>query len=195
MPFGPDLYARFGDEFARPVVGNFDPPTLGVSGRPQIFTNPEDPLDVNDDGHVSSIDALVILNDLTLNGSRLLETKTEDMFYYDVNQDGFTSSIDALFVINFLNEQRGQGAEGEPLAAVPISAVDAAFAIQSQAETTKDLDQPGSTNDGTTTNIDRRRRAVLSLAEEVSVLNRREILRTDIAESDSSVWNDDFWDV
>ena len=29
IPFGPDIFAQFGDEFAIPVVGNFDPPTTG----------------------------------------------------------------------------------------------------------------------------------------------------------------------
>ena len=29
VPFGADMYARFGDEFAIPVVGNFDPPVAG----------------------------------------------------------------------------------------------------------------------------------------------------------------------
>ena len=31
VPFGPDIYAQFGDEFALPVVGNFDPPATGSS--------------------------------------------------------------------------------------------------------------------------------------------------------------------
>ena len=26
VPFGPDMFAQFGDDYALPVVGNFDPP-------------------------------------------------------------------------------------------------------------------------------------------------------------------------
>ncbi|HLA84109.1 MAG TPA: hypothetical protein VJL29_04890, partial [Thermoguttaceae bacterium] len=32
VPFGDDLYARFGDEYAMPLVGNFDPPATVPSG-------------------------------------------------------------------------------------------------------------------------------------------------------------------
>jgi hypothetical protein len=38
IPFGNDIYAQFGDEFAQPIVGNFDPPIvaseIGVSQTP-----------------------------------------------------------------------------------------------------------------------------------------------------------------
>jgi len=34
VPFGNDLYAKFGDEFALPVVGNFDPPIAGGQDDP-----------------------------------------------------------------------------------------------------------------------------------------------------------------
>jgi len=32
IPFGEDIYAQYGDEFAIPVIGNFDPPVAGEGG-------------------------------------------------------------------------------------------------------------------------------------------------------------------
>ncbi len=29
VPFGPDMFAQFGDDYALPIVGNFDPPVAG----------------------------------------------------------------------------------------------------------------------------------------------------------------------
>src|SRR5207247_4664153 len=69
-------------------------------------------LDVNGDGHVSSIDALLIINRLnspTLTQS--LAATTNESPYLDTNGDGVVSSIDALLVINALNS--GLGGEGE----------------------------------------------------------------------------------
>jgi len=38
-PFGPDVYAQFGDEYAAPIVGNFDPPVAGSEqSDPSILT-------------------------------------------------------------------------------------------------------------------------------------------------------------
>jgi hypothetical protein len=53
--------------------------------------------DVNDDGQVSSIDALLVINALNRQGQSDNETFT------DVNNDGRRSAIDALRVINRLN--------------------------------------------------------------------------------------------
>ena len=66
--------------------------------------------DVNDDGQVMPIDALIVINDLIANGSHLLATTstaqaiaTQATFYYlDVNADNRISPLDALLVINRL---------------------------------------------------------------------------------------------
>src|SRR5262245_61570778 len=58
-PFGNDIFAQFGDEAALPVVGNFDPPTHQPDNT-DLDTNPFNPLDVNNDGEISPIDALLI---------------------------------------------------------------------------------------------------------------------------------------
>ncbi|NLE39611.1 MAG: hypothetical protein GX621_16450, partial [Pirellulaceae bacterium] len=36
IPFGKDVYARFGDEYAMPIVGNFDPPKPGGVGEATV---------------------------------------------------------------------------------------------------------------------------------------------------------------
>ncbi len=69
-PLGNDLYLQFGDEMALPVFGNFDPPT-GGGGTGTIDVNPlhrtNSPLDVNGDGKVSPIDALLVIDLLNKN--------------------------------------------------------------------------------------------------------------------------------
>ncbi len=78
------------------------------------YSNPSNRLDVNNDGFVSPIDALQVLNFLNLNGTTQLTLPVATALppYLDVNGDGSVSSIDALQVINFLNA-RLQGGEGE----------------------------------------------------------------------------------
>lgn len=73
----------------------------------------EQPLDVNGDGAVSPIDALLILNQLNLEGPTEIEGRAE-LAKLDTNGDGFISPMDALLVINYLNAHSFVGrAEGE----------------------------------------------------------------------------------
>ncbi|MCA9170410.1 MAG: hypothetical protein KDB23_22185, partial [Planctomycetales bacterium] len=111
-PFGPDRYARFGDEFALPIVGNFDPPIQLVGeidgGDVPLdtidrWTNPANALDVTKDGQVSPIDALSLINELNGSGARALPSVATGKLYLDVNGDTFISPIDALMVVNELN--------------------------------------------------------------------------------------------
>ncbi|MEO8497978.1 MAG: dockerin type I domain-containing protein, partial [Planctomycetota bacterium] len=62
------------------------------------------PLDTNLDGHISAIDALVVINDLEREGSRAL-SGSPGLFRLDVSGDGFLSAIDALVVINHIDEE------------------------------------------------------------------------------------------
>ncbi|MCU0960500.1 MAG: dockerin type I domain-containing protein, partial [Pirellulaceae bacterium] len=114
VPFGNDIYAAFGDDYALPVVGNFDPPVTVGGGQPNTppHTNPRQPLDVNDDGMISPIDALIPINYLNRNGGHKLLGAATSAPYLDVNGDGFISAIDALQVINHLNRSPA-GGEGE----------------------------------------------------------------------------------
>jgi hypothetical protein len=112
-PFGNDVLAQFGDEFAVPVVGNFDPPVSASSSSSApsdsaaIFQNLNDPLDVNGDSFVSAIDALQVINDLNRYGSRPLPAGWAGApgAFIDVTGDGIVSPLDALRVINRLNAE------------------------------------------------------------------------------------------
>lgn len=131
VPFGNDQYFQYGDKFALPIVGNFDPPpTLsGTVGENQTEDGGEetggerDPLDVNDDGDISPLDALVIFNHLNNGGaeSGSPAALSATGSYLDVNGDESITALDALIVFNYLNNQPGSGedeGEGESVDAV-----------------------------------------------------------------------------
>ncbi len=71
------------------------------------------PEDVNEDGLVTAVDALTIINHLNLLGSG----PSTNFALYDVNKDEFISPIDVLTVVNFINSQ--PNAEGETPIAPP----------------------------------------------------------------------------
>ena len=97
-PFGNDIFAVFGDEFALPLLGNFDPPlSNAVTG----LTNPANALDVNADTFITPLDALLVINQL---GARTASINPSPSMYYDVNGDGAISPLDALLVINALSD-------------------------------------------------------------------------------------------
>jgi len=82
------------------------------------------PMDVNRDGKISPIDALLVINRLNQSTQRSLPTQNASAaFFYDTNRDGSVTPIDALLVINQLNNRSGSG-EGEQVA----HAADYAFA-------------------------------------------------------------------
>jgi hypothetical protein len=70
------------------------------------FTNSRNALDVNDDGMISPIDALHVINEIDQRGARRITRSLSQAspLYVDVNGDGFVSPIDALLVINWLSE-------------------------------------------------------------------------------------------
>ncbi len=86
------------------------------------FHNYSNSKDVNNDGIVSPIDALLIINRLNSGGAGVLTTGSGEgepgKHYVDVNNDGRLSPIDALQVINGLNSRGGSG-EGEGSLAAP----------------------------------------------------------------------------
>lgn len=62
------------------------------------------PMDVNDDGRISSMDALLIINELNAKDrSDSGDSRTTN--FVDVNDDGRVSALDALTVINALNRR------------------------------------------------------------------------------------------
>ena len=109
-PLGNDIIAQFGDDFALPLFGNFDPP-IAKDGSGATFvnskTNDTNPLDTNLDGEVSVLDALVVVNALdALRGfdgnspSRLANLFSQ--FKLDASADGSITALDALRVLNGL---------------------------------------------------------------------------------------------
>ena len=88
-----------------------------------LHQNPTNRYDVDDDGFVSPIDVLLIVNDINFNGSRTLPDDFGQPPFLDVNGSGGTDPLDVLDVINFINNRgnAGAGAEGEsPVAWTPI---------------------------------------------------------------------------
>lgn len=79
------------------------------------WQNPTGNLDVNDDGVVSPLDALLVINYLNSGAEPFLPTSgVVPPPFYDVNGDEFVTPIDALRIISFLNGNSGGGAgEGE----------------------------------------------------------------------------------
>jgi hypothetical protein len=122
-PFSKDLYIQLGNEFALPIVGNFDPPS---AVGPIDFTPGEEEevrnrLDVNQDGFVSPVDVLIVINDLTTRGPQPVFSSADRLL--DVSNDGFVSALDVLQVINYLNAFGTVAAEGEgaSLLELPVS--------------------------------------------------------------------------
>ena len=93
----------------------------------------ESALDINADGDVTPLDALMIINDLNENGTHAIGggAEGEAVAYsrLDVNGDHFVSPIDALAVINYLNtgatlEEAVEAAEGEAMAVLDVALAD-----------------------------------------------------------------------
>ena len=117
-PLGNDLISQFGDDFALPLWGNFDPPVARDSdGATNIgsLTNSANPLDTNGDGFVTGLDALIVINVLNrpdLNFDQPLRAVASlNGFRLDASEDGDVSALDALFVINGIDQELQ--AEGE----------------------------------------------------------------------------------
>ena len=98
------------------VVSNVATVSIAVITDPFPWQNPNNALDVNNDGTVSPIDVLLLISDLNKNGSRNLPNPpvvpNVPPPYLDVSGDNKISPIDALEVISFLNSPQGEG-EGE----------------------------------------------------------------------------------
>ncbi|MEC8555201.1 MAG: Ig-like domain-containing protein [Planctomycetota bacterium] len=80
---------------------------------PPPHQNPSDPFDVNADGFISPIDALLVINFLNTTGAVPVAGLPSPPPYRDVNGDNFITPIDALSVINELNQNSAGNGEGE----------------------------------------------------------------------------------
>ena len=89
--------------------------------------NPSLAQDVNNDGSVSPIDALVVINQVSRaaslgEGEFAATGVTASQFFTDVNGDNTTSALDALQVINYLAKMNGSQASGEQIAVLSAPA-------------------------------------------------------------------------
>jgi hypothetical protein len=126
-PFGNDFSIAFGDETAQPIVGNFDPPIAPDGSVTPLPTNPSIMGDVNNDGVVSTRDALLVLE--ALNDRNQSATSTS-VYMVDVNGDGRVSTADVLAVISALSDANrtagngaGEAGSRNPAVAAPVTLV------------------------------------------------------------------------
>jgi len=83
--------------------------------KPHPLYNTARPLDATDDGEISPLDALLIIN--YLNSTRPDRALALPLaYYFDTNRDGQIAPLDALLIINYLNATAGSS-EGEATAA------------------------------------------------------------------------------
>lgn len=94
------------------------------------WQNQTEPLDLNKDGFVTALDALVAVNEINANGVyELPDISEEPDVFYDAFPDGALTAQDPLLVISHLNDTGGlvEGEpEGEPAAIAAPSTADAA---------------------------------------------------------------------
>lgn len=70
-----------------------------------VHQNPVDGLDVNADGWITPLDALVVINHMNAEGMTPVSKLGPAPPYLDVNGDGHITPVDVLLVINRLNER------------------------------------------------------------------------------------------
>jgi hypothetical protein len=89
------------------------------------WQNPANSLDVNNDGVISPLDVLTIINEINSVGSHTLPNPVtpgdQPPPYYDVNGDGSVTPLDALAVINYINSNLTAAVAG-PTVANPVVA-------------------------------------------------------------------------
>ncbi|HND55152.1 MAG TPA: SdrD B-like domain-containing protein, partial [Pirellulaceae bacterium] len=107
------------------------------------YSNLLNRLDVDNDGFVTPLDVLSVVDDLNRSGARLLRGVNTGKFL-DVSRDLYASPIDALLVINHLNAMAASGAGGESetpdATRLSDDAVDFLFASDREATVGNDAD-------------------------------------------------------
>ncbi|MCA9138263.1 MAG: hypothetical protein KDB00_15935, partial [Planctomycetales bacterium] len=71
-------------------------------GSAQSWNNLVNPLDANDDGQVTTLDALTVINQLSRGSETLVSDLDDDAPFVDVSADGRVTALDALMIINGL---------------------------------------------------------------------------------------------
>jgi hypothetical protein len=110
-PAGIDLNDASGNVMALAISNGSVNIAASQSTSALPWQNAANPLDVNDDGMVTPLDALAIINYIDLHGSAVLPATFSGTDYLDVNGDDDVSPLDALSVINYLNSHASSGAQ------------------------------------------------------------------------------------
>lgn len=79
-----------------------------LAGDTAAWHNADLPLDTNEDGRVTALDALVAINDLNANGIRDVDVTQTPNGMVDVDANGVISPSDPLRIINHLNSGAGE---------------------------------------------------------------------------------------
>ncbi|WP_207396510.1 reprolysin-like metallopeptidase [Bremerella alba] len=140
------------------LVAPIDPLATTTTANPLAFNNKNLNVDVNNDGNLTSLDYIAILNELRTSGSRVLPNfgsgSSNFNMFIDINADGHFSSLDLLAMIDTLSTYhlQGEALEQEPvsgesvqtLSAVPVVEVAAPISKKEVVATTA----PASRTDG-----------------------------------------------
>lgn len=91
------------------------------------FTNFDNRLDVNGDGFVTGLDALLIVDDLNKHGPRLLDQLVflygeQVLYFLDVNVDAYVTGLDALLIVDEVNRRLAAAGGGESEGSAPTFA-------------------------------------------------------------------------
>ena len=127
-------------------------PSTGVDS---LGFNPHYSMDTDNDGTISPLDVLVVINAINLGGSQVGFTRTiagytvEEGLYLDVDGDRYLSPLDVLTIVNYLNARYSGGAgEGESDDDAINDAINDAFDVSSSSiAVLLDLDLRRTTDD------------------------------------------------
>ena len=124
---------------------------IAQAGGEWTYTNPANPLDVNNDNRVSPLDALWVVNAASRRGIGKLpllagaagegeSARMPAIGFVDVNGDGSLTPLDALRIINYLNRGSAGGSqaegEGESAVAAPLAVAQSSSATAPASDTT-----------------------------------------------------------
>lgn len=98
VPDSHKVRESFAEEGSAAFVSSLIPKT-------SAWQNPRAALDVNDDGLITPIDVLLIINRINGQGAGPLPSQNSSLSFLDVNGDGNATAIDALLGINHLNNR------------------------------------------------------------------------------------------
>jgi VCBS repeat-containing protein len=89
--------------------GQSDPVVVTLNLARSKWQNPLLHNDVNADGGVSPLDALIVINYINANGNAVPADPAEPPPYYDVDGDGSVTPNDVIIIVNYLNRQANPG--------------------------------------------------------------------------------------